>query len=104
MASNEELQAANEELISAQEYLQQTFSKLEISETRTRTLITAAPIAIAVLNTRKLIIESANDKMLEIWNKDISVIGSTMHSILSDTANQDVLQSLDKVFISAKAH
>lgn len=104
MASNEELQAANEELISAQEYLQQTFSKLEISETRTRTLITAAPIAIAVLNTRKLIIESANDKMLEIWNKDISVIGSTMHSILSDTANQDVLQSLDKVFTSAKAH
>jgi two-component system sensor histidine kinase VicK len=104
MASNEELQSANEELISAQEYLQVTFAKLTKSENRTRHLITAAPIAIAVLNTRDLIIESANEKMLEIWNKDITVVGGPLSTVLSGTANEDVLETLATVFTTGKPH
>lgn len=103
MASNEELQAANEELTSAQEYLQLTFAKLTKSENRIRHLITTAPIAIAVLNTRELLIESANEKMLEIWNKDISVVGKPVSTVLAGTANADVLETLDVVFTSGKA-
>ena len=104
LAANEELQAANEELISAQEYLQQTFHKLEKSENRTRGLIIAAPIAIAVLNTRELLIESANDKMLEIWGKDLSVIGTPLENLLLNTGNESVLETLDHVFTSGEAY
>lgn len=104
MASNEELQAANEELVSAQEYLQYTFSKLEKSENRIRHMITAAPIAIAILNQRELIIESANDKMLEIWGKDTTVIGKPLREITTVGENKELLKILDKVFTTGEAY
>jgi two-component system sensor histidine kinase VicK len=104
LASNEELQVANEELISAQVYLQQTFAKLEISENRIRQLISAAPIAMAVLNTRDLIIESANEKMLELSGQDESVIGKPLGEVMLNMGNEGVLKALDKVFTNNVAY
>ncbi|WP_158799957.1 PAS domain S-box protein [Pedobacter sp. L105] len=102
-ASNEELHAANEELISAQEYLNATYSKLAISENRVRQLITAAPIGIAVLNGQDLIVESVNEKMLEIWGKDSAVIGSPLGGVLT-AENERVLPILEALFANGKAY
>ena len=110
-AANEELFATNEELHVAQESLrllngaleqrveQRTF-ELSRSESRLRYLLSDAPIAIAVLRGRELLIESANKKVLEAWGKTSDIVGKPLHVAVPELVGQDFLRILDDVFTS----
>jgi PAS domain S-box-containing protein len=110
-STNEELYATNEALQSAQEKLRVLNSELESrvalrtaelsrSESRMRYLFSDAPIAIAVLSGRELVVESANKMILQIWGKSAEVIGSPLYLALPELAEQKFLQVLDDVYTS----
>lgn len=75
---------------------------LEASEKRFRLLIKQAPVAINVFKTRELIIESINDKMLEIWGKTYDVNGLRFSEALPEMLDQPFLEILDNVFTTGK--
>src|SRR5947209_4925241 len=88
-SSNEELIASNEELQRSQMELQQLNDELEErvsrrtqaladSEVRFRNLVQHAPIAIIVLSGADMVVELANNKMLQLWNKTPDIIGKPM--------------------------
>lgn len=103
-AANEELMTANEELSQIQADLAQSLSELGQSEARFRSLIQDAPIAIAVLRTRELIIEAANTVILNLWGKKPAVIGSKLAEVLPELKGQSYLEILDEVFTSGKTY
>ncbi|MEJ7778950.1 MAG: ATP-binding protein [Daejeonella sp.] len=104
-AMHEEAQAANEELISANDLLADMQSELQIalatvteSEGRLRYLLEDAPVAIAVLKGRDLVVDSANKKVLEIWGKTSDIIGKPLHIALPELKGQVFLKWLDDVY------
>lgn len=114
-AANEELSVTNEELFAVQQHLQALTRELEsrvearttelsISESRLRYLLSDAPIAIAVLRGRELIIEMANKKILEVWGKGDGVIGKRLYLAIPELAGQEFPQLLDDVYSSGKPH
>jgi PAS domain S-box-containing protein len=114
-AANEELSATNEELQAVQNSLYKINSELESrveartaalsdSESRLRYLLSDAPIAIAVLRGRELIIEIANKKILEVWGKNEDVIGKRLYLALPELAGQNFLRLLNEVYTSGKPH
>lgn len=113
--ANEELSATNEELQAVQNSLYEINSELESrveartvalsdSESRLRYLLSDAPIAIAVLRGRELVIEIANKKILEVWGKSEQVIGKRLYLALPELAGQQFLHLLDEVYTSGKPH
>lgn len=77
---------------------------LSISENRLRYLLSDAPIAIAVLRGKELVIEMANKKILEVWGKSEEVIGQQLHLAVPELAGQDFLQLLHEVYASGKPY
>jgi PAS domain S-box-containing protein len=114
-AANEELSATNEELHAVQDSLYALNSELErrveertvelsLSENHLRYLLSDAPIAIAVLTGRELVIEIANKKILEVWGKNEEIIGKRLYLALPELAGQDFLQLLDDVYTSGEPY
>jgi PAS domain S-box-containing protein len=114
-AANEELSVTNEELQAVQENLYSANIELESrieartadlarSESHLRYLLSDAPIAIAVLEGRELIIEIANKKILEVWGKREDVIGKPLHLALPELIGQDFLPLLDEVYTSGEPY
>ena len=103
-AANEELLASNEDLITAQELLGGALEKLNRSENKLRYLISNAPVAIALLTGRGMIIDTANSKILEIWGKEAGVVGKPLIEVLPELAGQAFPAILDEVFTSGKAY
>lgn len=112
--ANEELYATNEELHETQESLSLLNQELEArvaqrtealsrSESRLRFLLSDAPIAIAVLKDRELVIESANKKILEIWGKSENIIGLPLPVAVPELVGQSFLRILDDVYASGEA-
>lgn len=77
---------------------------LSISENRLRYLLSDAPIAIAVLRGRELVIEVANKQILEVWGKSEQVIGQQLQLAVPELTGQDFLQILDDVYTSGKPY
>ncbi|QDW24385.1 PAS domain S-box protein [Pedobacter sp. KBS0701] len=96
-ASNEELLATNEELFTINEKMEMLIEDLAEGERKFRRLIQQAPVAINVFKGTDLIIESANDRMLEIWNKTEAVEGKRFEEALPEIANQPFLKILHDV-------
>ncbi|PWG78354.1 PAS domain-containing protein [Pararcticibacter amylolyticus] len=110
-ATNEELAAANEELLATNDELhfthtnlEESLSNLAQSEARFRSLIQDAPVAIAVLRTRDLVIEAANTAILNVWGKTSGVIGMRLPDALPELQNQAYLKLLDEVYTSGKTY
>lgn len=103
-AINEELITTNEEMLMAKEYLGNLNDELVISDSRFKSLIKDSPVAIAILNGRDLVIESANDAILAIWGKDESVIGTPLAIALPELKGQPFLGLLDDVYTSNKTY
>jgi len=114
-AANEELSTTNEELHAAQDSLYALNSDLEqivearttelsLSENHLRYLLSDAPIAIAVLKGRELIIEIANKKVLQVWGKSKDIVGLPLHVALPELAGQDFLLLLDNVYTSGEPY
>ena len=73
---------------------------LEQSESRFRSLIQEAPFATALYTGSELIIEMANEVMIQLWGKDEKVIGMPLHLALPELEGQPFLNILDEVFTS----
>ncbi|PWS26324.1 hypothetical protein DHW03_16195 [Pedobacter yonginense] len=93
-ASNEELAATNEELFTINEKMELLIDDLATSERKFRRLIQKAPVAINVFKGPDFIIESANERMLEIWNKTAAVEGKHFAEALPEIANQPFINIL----------
>jgi two-component system sensor histidine kinase VicK len=114
-ASNEELIVSNEELQRSQMELQQLNEELEqrvsrrtralgASEARFRNLVQHAPVAIIVLSGADMIIELANDKMLQLWNKTPDIIGKPLLKARPDIDKHPVYTLLKRVYATGKPH
>lgn len=106
-AINEELSASNEELLATNEELKESYDNLQLlnqtlteNEAWFRGMVQQAPVAIAVLDGRELIIDTANAYILEIWGKDDSVIDKPLNIALPELEGQPFLQLLDDVYTS----
>ncbi|RZL18076.1 MAG: PAS domain-containing protein, partial [Pedobacter sp.] len=73
--SNESYQALNEEYTSLNEDLAETIEALSTSEAMFRSMVEQSPVAIALLHTEELIIDTVNNTMLEIWGKESKIKG-----------------------------
>ncbi|RYY30586.1 MAG: PAS domain S-box protein [Sphingobacteriaceae bacterium] len=95
--ANEALMTANEELFLAKENMAALIIELAASESKFRSLIEQAPVAISVFKTQELIIDSANTKMLELWGKTEEVNGKTFIEALPEMNSQpfpDILRNV----------
>ena len=79
-------------------------AKLRASDERFRNMITQAPVAIGILNTRNLIVETANTSILEIWGKDTSIIGLPLIKALPEIDGQVFIELLENVYDSGISH
>ncbi|MEO5910276.1 MAG: ATP-binding protein [Pelobium sp.] len=87
----------------AQQEVSDTLNELAASEARLANLITEAPLAIGVLKTRTLIVETANKNILDYWGKTQAVIGFPLAEALPELEGQPFLQILDDVYTSGIA-
>lgn len=90
------------DLVSTNAQLQISNNELALSEARFKYLIQEAPVAIGILHGRELIIESANEKILEVWGKTRDIVGLPLHAALPELNDQPFLDILDKVYTSGK--
>ncbi len=74
--------------------------KIAESEARFRSLIAEAPYGTAFYKGRELIIETANEAMMNLWGRDSSVLNQPLHIALPELEGQEFLHILDEVFTS----
>ena len=110
-ATNEEIESINEELHTAHEDLNQSYElsvmlndNLSKSESRFKSFINKAPIAIGILNGRELTIEVANDMMLGIWGETRYIIGLSLETAIPELKIQPLLTILDNIFVTGKSY
>ncbi|GAB3264586.1 hypothetical protein GCM10027347_31740 [Larkinella harenae] len=60
-------------------------------------MIAQAPVAIGLLNSQTLVVETANRAMLELWGKDASIIGLPILEALPEIEQQGFVEELIKV-------
>ena len=111
LAINAELQATLKEQASTNEYLAETqlvlralVNKHAESEGRFRFMVQQAPVAICILMGRRLQIESANDRMLNIFGKTSNIIGKNLSKALPELEGQPYLELLDKVYLTGETY
>ncbi|RQO74340.1 hypothetical protein DBR43_02790 [Pedobacter sp. KBW06] len=92
-----------DQLSLANDQLSISNNKLAKSEARFKFLIQEAPVAIGVLQSRELIVETANQKLLEVWGKTAAVLGLPLNKALPEIDNQPFLGILDDVFSSGES-
>ncbi|WP_222536911.1 PAS domain-containing protein [Pedobacter polysacchareus] len=92
----EELSSANEQLSVANQLLAQ-------SEARFKFLIQEAPVAIGVLHGRELLVETANQRLRQVWGKKSDIIGLPLMKVLPELKGQPFLGILDEVYTSGVA-
>jgi PAS domain S-box-containing protein len=78
--------------------------QLKANQERFRTLIEEAPVATCLFVGRELIIEVANDLMINFWGKDHTVIGKSLREAVPELAGQPFLQILDEVYTSGQTY
>ncbi|HYF30354.1 MAG TPA: ATP-binding protein [Chitinophagaceae bacterium] len=74
------------------------------TEKRFRIMIEQAPVAIGVIKGRDLIIDNANEALLQLWGKDKSVIGKPLLAGLPEIAGQAFPDLLIGVINSGQPH
>lgn len=115
-AANEELTTINEELIHSKAELQELNNELEQrvvrrtkdlteSENRFRNLVQQAPVGIAIYSGPQLIIELANDKILEVWGHTAAeVIGKPLLTGRPELNGHTYVQVITQVYTSQQPH
>lgn len=74
--------------------------ELEESEKRFKNLIREAPLATALYTGREMMIEVVNDAMLQFWDKNASIIGKNLSTVLPELEGQPFLKLLNDVYTS----
>ena len=70
--------------------------KIEESEFRYHNMVYSSPSLIAILKGKDMIIEIANDAILESWGKEKNIIGKSLFEVMPET----VEQGFDKVLLN----
>ncbi len=78
--------------------------KIEISESRFRSLIEEAPVATCLFVGRNQVIEVANEVMMSYWGKGKEVIGKTFQEAVPEMVGQPFLEILEEVFTTGKTY
>ncbi len=71
---------------------------------RTKTIVEEATVATAVYTGLEMKIELANDAMIQVWGKDRSVIGKTLHESLPELEGQPFFDLLEEVYTTGKTY
>jgi len=88
------------EQVTGQEKTELLIKNLAASEQKFRRLIQQAPVAINVFRGHELIVESANERMLEIWNRTAEIEGKRFDEVLPEIADQPFIKILHGVLDS----
>lgn len=93
-------------IVLATEVTAQVLAKkaVEASEAKFRSLIEEAPVATCVFVGRELVIEVANEKIIDYWGKDKSVLGKPLKDAVPELVGQSFLQILDHVFTTGETY
>lgn len=67
-------------------------------ETRFRTVVEQAPMAIGQLKGRQMIVELGNERLFEVWGKGPSVVGKPLVEALPELEGQPFLRLLEEVY------
>jgi PAS domain S-box-containing protein len=78
--------------------------KVEYNQERFYSLIAEAPVATCLFTGRDMKIEIANEKMIDLWGKDSSVLGKPLSEAVPELIGQPFLDILDEVFTSGIAY
>lgn len=81
-----------------------TKKELEVSEKRFRNLIEETDVATAMYVGEEMVIQLANDAMLNLWGKDASVIGKPLHKALPELEGQPFLELLHDVYTTGTTY
>lgn len=76
---------------------------LKESESKLRTVLDAAPVAISVFAGRDLIIENPNDRFMAVINKGNSITGQPLKGVLKSSNSENLLKSAQEVFRSGES-
>jgi PAS domain S-box-containing protein len=77
---------------------------LQESEAKFRSLVEEAPVATALFVGRELVIEVANEAMLNMWGKGDSVLGKPLAIAIPDIPAQPFLDILDNIFNTGEVY
>lgn len=80
----------------------ETVQKIEDSERRYHEMIYSSPFLIATFTGKDMIIEIANDAILESWGKGRQVIGKSLFSVMPEIIGQGFDKTLNDVYESGK--
>ncbi|MCP9199006.1 PAS domain S-box protein [Gramella sp. GC03-9] len=73
-------------------------------EHRIRSIIEEATVATALYTGEEMRISMANDAMIQLWGKDHSVIGTTLHEALPELEGQPFHDLLQQVYSTGKMY
>lgn len=74
------------------------------SEARFRSLVEEAPVATALFVGREMVVEVANEAMMEMWHKGKEVIGRPLREVLNFISARPYFDILDQVFATGIAY
>lgn len=98
MSKHEELFAANTELLKIRKELITANHTLAENEKRFKTLVEKSPVAMASLRGDQFEVDIVNDMVLQIWNKDRSIIGKPLAEAIPELKGQVFIYILSKVY------
>ncbi len=81
---------------------QLTQKVLKESESRFRNLVLQAPIAIGLLRGQQMVIETANEAILNLWGKTEAILGKPLLEAMPEFEGQGFIELLRDVYYSGK--
>ena len=97
-AANEHLSAINKDLNVSNENISRLNERLLESETDFKRLVAQAPVAILVFRGPELVIELANQPMLDILQKDASIIGKPILESMPELKGEPAVELIFDVY------
>ncbi len=99
-------QAVNEQLSLDKQALESQVVQKAIEATENaeqfKRLVEQAPVAIAVMSSHELFVDIANQEILQIWGKDISIIGLPLAKAMPELEGQPFVGILQEVIATGK--
>lgn len=100
--TGDDMQAANLELLHINKNISRLNNRLQESETDFKRLVEKAPVAILVFRGPDMVIDLANESMLEILDKDNNIIGKPLLKGLPEIEGAPAVNMLFEVFNTGK--
>lgn len=98
VSKHEELFAVSSELLKIRKELLTANHTLTENEKRFKTLVEKSPVAMASLRGENFEVDIVNDMVLQIWNKDRSIIGKPLAEALPEIKGQAFIDILTEVY------